>query len=57
MLLDVLRAEVFPVGDRRQQGRRAIERRTFTERRQEVDVTKLLNSDQREVGRRTTDAA
>ena len=57
MLLDALRAEVFPTGDRRQQGRRAIERRTFTERRQEVDVAKLLNSDQREVGRRTTDAA
>ena len=56
MELHALRAEVFPVGDRRQQGRRAIERRTFTERRQEVDVAKLLNSDLRNQDRRNQHA-
>jgi hypothetical protein len=56
--LGQLVAEAFPPGDRRQQDRRTGDRRDHGDRRQQVDVERLVDGDLRErAGRRTSDAA
>ena len=43
LTLEVLKAEVFPVGDRRSAGRRICDRRVPAERRHRVEIAGLLN--------------
>jgi hypothetical protein len=56
LTVDELRREVFPEGDRRQADRRIGDRRTGRERRDEIDVARLLDADRRERSDRRANA-